>query len=169
MARAERTAYRLLKQNFIPRELFVIFSPSDREIAWAQEHTRNLRLCLLINLKIFQYLGYFPPYDDIPEDIVAHIRDYVGANKTVSEIYPNSRTLYRHRQLIHDFMQVLPWGKNALHLAIQKAAKLAGIMDNSTDLINALIEMLRAPSFQYTGATNTQSKKFGQQADICRY
>jgi hypothetical protein len=45
--------------------LKVPFSPSETEIAWAREKKRNLTLCLLVNLKVFQYLGYFPVYNTI--------------------------------------------------------------------------------------------------------
>ena len=104
MARAERTIYRLLKQNFTQEELTIHFSPSAVEIAWAEQLTRNLKLCLLINLKVFQYLGYFPSHNDIPAPILTHVQTQLKAKKTVPITYKDLGTLYRHRQLIRDYL-----------------------------------------------------------------
>jgi hypothetical protein len=136
MDRAKRTVYRSLKQNFTQPELFIIFSPSEEEITWAKENARSLILCLLVNLKVFQHLGYFPAYDNIPEAIVAHVQNCLGAHDTVLKTYTDPKTLYRHRQLIRDSLHVIPWGKNASRIAVRKTAKLARIMENSIDLIN---------------------------------
>jgi hypothetical protein len=57
--------------------------------------------------KIFQYLGYFPVYNDIPKVIVAHIRTCMKANETIVDNYKDPGTLYKHRRLVLDFMQVL--------------------------------------------------------------
>ena len=142
MARAERTIYRLLKQNFTQEELTIHFSPSAVEIAWAEQLTRNLKLCLLINLKVFQYLGYFPSHNDIPAPILTHVQTQLKAKKTVPITYKDLGTLYRHRQLIRDYLQILPWGRGALRVALRKVAELASVMDNPSDLINATIETL---------------------------
>ena len=82
MARAERTVYRLLTKKFTKEELTLYFSPSPEESLWAMQMTKRLksRLCLLVNLKIFQYLGYFSPPKNIPEFFIA-----IGATDGGSE------------------------------------------------------------------------------------
>jgi hypothetical protein len=151
MRHIERSVYRTLKQNFTSQEIFAIFSPSAAEIEWAKANTRSLTLCLLVNLKIFQYLGYFPAYNDIPSTIITHIRTAIGANETVPSTYTDLGTLYKHRQWVRDFLHVLPWDKNAFHIAIQRTEALARIMENSTDLINALIETLIKEYYELPG------------------
>jgi hypothetical protein len=74
MARAERTVYRILKSNFSKEELSVYFSPTASEISWATQCARSLKSCLLVNLKVFQYLGYFPSYDEIPALILTQVQ-----------------------------------------------------------------------------------------------
>jgi hypothetical protein len=71
MLRMERTVYRRLKQNITPKELAVYFTPSKEESGWAKQCTLklNARLNLLVNLKVFQYLGYFAPFEHIPTSI----------------------------------------------------------------------------------------------------
>jgi hypothetical protein len=108
--RVERTVYRIIKQAYTTEELAVHFSPSPEEIAWAEQHSRTLKLCLLINLKVFQYLGYFPLYADISESIIAHVRSRLATKFSLPITYKDSGDLYRHRQLIRDYMKVLSWG-----------------------------------------------------------
>jgi len=143
MARAERTVYRLLKHNFSKEELSIHFSPTPQEISWATRCTRSLKFCLLVNLKVFQYLGYFIDYNEIPTPILSQIQEILGASDNVTRHYSNSVMLYRHRDLIRNHLQVLPWGRGtALHIALEKAVELAAVMDNPVDLINATIETL---------------------------
>jgi len=144
MARAERTVYRLLRPNFTQEELSVFFTPSDEESDWAKQYTLklNARLNLLVNLKVFQYLGYFVPFDRIPEPILSHVRKTEGGSDAVKMRYETDKTLYRHRDLIREYLHVTPWGREATHIAIQKTMELAAIMDNPVDLINAVIETL---------------------------
>jgi hypothetical protein len=135
MARAERTVYRLLKHNFTKEELSVYFTPSPEESDWAKQNTWQMgaRLNILVNLKVFQYLGYFAPFAEIPESILFHVRKSEGGSDTIRMTYSVSKTLYRHRDLIRDYLQILPWGRGALHVALGKAVELASIMDNPID------------------------------------
>jgi hypothetical protein len=102
-----------------------------------------LKSCLLVNLKVFQHLGYFPNYDEIPACILTQVQKITGARRNVAPRYPNPVMLYKHRDLIRDYLQILPWGRGtALHVALEKAVELAAVMDNPVDLINAAIETL---------------------------
>ncbi len=144
MARMERTVYRTLKQNFTQEEIAFHFSPSLEEALWAKRTIRKLksRICLLVNLKVFQYLGYFTPYKSIPKLIMACIRSILGASAAVEATYLDSDMLYKHRDMIRNYLEILPWGRESLHIALSKAVELAAVMDNPVDLANAVIETL---------------------------
>ncbi|PPU79514.1 hypothetical protein XpopCFBP1817_20655, partial [Xanthomonas populi] len=60
MASIERTAYPQFKRNPVVRELVTAYTPTDAEVAFVAEYTRQPahRLTLTILLKTFQRLGY---------------------------------------------------------------------------------------------------------------
>lgn len=68
------TAYPRLEANPDAAEV-ARFTPTPVEIAFITSRTRQSgpRLALLILLKTFQRLGYFPPLGRVPAPIVAHL------------------------------------------------------------------------------------------------
>ncbi len=72
MASIERTAYPRLKSNFTKTELRDFYTPSLEEIFFVRETARNSepQLHLLLQLKLFERLGYFPHLEDVPEPII---------------------------------------------------------------------------------------------------
>ncbi|MGZ4543212.1 MAG: DUF4158 domain-containing protein [Mycobacteriaceae bacterium] len=54
--------------------------PTSDEIGWAQERTATdqHKLALVVLLKCYQRLGYFPSLDMVPADVVAYVRSRVG-------------------------------------------------------------------------------------------
>jgi hypothetical protein len=71
------TAYPRLKPNPTAKELENIFTPSpeERQFAWDRTADHGHTLRLLVWLKVFQRLGYFPYADEISSRIFdAHRR-----------------------------------------------------------------------------------------------
>lgn len=90
MTSIERTAY----QRFLSaRELHVFYTLQTEEIAWASGHVRsdNHLLALMVQLKCFNRMGYFPWLDDVPEAVVAHIRRDPGLGEDVAAVYDSDR------------------------------------------------------------------------------
>lgn len=90
MTSIERTAY----QRFLSaRELHVFYTPQTEEIAWASGQVRsdNHLLALMVQLKCFNRMGYFPWLDDVPEAVVAHIRRDPGLGEDVAAVYDSDR------------------------------------------------------------------------------
>jgi TnpA family transposase len=141
----ERTAYRQFKRTYTAFELSEIFTPTDDEIWFADDNTRSpqLRFCLLVLLKCFQHLTYFPAVDDVPEVVVAHIRSCLRYSVTEAPFqYEYRRTLYRHRDLIRDHLGIKAYGKAARHEAALAVSEAATRMERPADLINVAIEKL---------------------------
>ncbi|EMX0193121.1 Tn3 family transposase [Bacillus cereus] len=143
MTSIERTAYPRFKQNLTRKELKEIYTVTYEENQFAHKVARGTIpvFSLLVMLKSFQRLGYFPRPKDIPSVIIHHIRSSLRIS---NETEPNFRTksIYRHQKAIREHLQVLPFGKDALHIATNAIYKASQVMDNPADLINVSIEEL---------------------------
>jgi hypothetical protein len=69
MALIDRTAYPRLPSSVSERDLAEVFTPTDEEVrwSWAQVIEPQARLALLVMLKCYQRLGYFPQLDQVRE------------------------------------------------------------------------------------------------------
>jgi len=144
MASIERTAYPRFKRNPLANELDALYTPKEDELHFANTLSRKepTRFCILLLLKAFQRLGYFPDVAVIPSDIVQHIRAASGISSEVSPVYSDLKTLYRHHQAIRQHLGVAAWNDDGLRVAGEAMATAAEVMDNPADLINVAIEEL---------------------------
>ncbi|AUB35300.1 Transposase, TnpA family (plasmid) [Nostoc flagelliforme CCNUN1] len=153
MTSIERTAYPRLKRYFTAKELTEIYTPTKSEIAFAYSTAKGQSniFNLIVLLKAFQRLGYFPKLSEIPNSIINHIR---GCLKMPSEIvlgYENNKTMYRHRVAIREYLKVNDFDKNARHLAALAVHESAKVMDNPADLINVAIGELIKQRYELPG------------------
>lgn len=144
MASIERTAYPRFKRNPLAKELDTLYTPTEDELkfAYAVSRKESSRFSILLLLKAFQRLGYFPSVENIPHAIVQHIRTASGISHEVSPVYAELKTLYRHHQIIRQHLNVAAWNDNGLRVAGDAMAAAAEVMDNPADLINVAIEEL---------------------------
>jgi hypothetical protein len=147
MASIERTAYPRFRRAVPNRELHEVYAPSLDEVAWARGLTRSDEhlLALVVLLKCFQRLGYFPKLDDVPEVIVAHVRDCLGLEDQIRAEPESDRTLWRHREFVRRRLGVIYEPDRARTIAEAAIRTAAEAKDNPADLINvALEELIRA-------------------------
>jgi len=144
VASIERTAYPRFKPTPSTQELLDLYTPTAEELAFAQQVTRSAAhlFTLVVLLKAFQRLGYFPQLAEIPVAIVRHLRGCLRLGDDVALGYDEPRTLYRHYRAIRTHLQVIAYGREALHRAIHAVYEAAQTMDNPADLINVALEML---------------------------
>jgi len=149
MATLERTAYPRFPEVSAPRELQACYTPLPDELEWARRSTRGERprLGLLVLLKVFQQLHYFPPLDTIPAAIVDHVRAAADIGDTVQFGYDtaSSPTLFRHYTAVRAWLNVKPYyGTDANAIATRAAHTASLTMDQPVDIINATIDELIA-------------------------
>lgn len=86
----------------------MFYTPQTEEIVWASGQVRsdNHLLALMVQLKYFNRMGYFPRLDDVP-DAVAHIRRDLGLGEDVAAVYDSDRTRAHHRMLIRRRSEVV--------------------------------------------------------------
>jgi TnpA family transposase len=143
----ERTAYPRFRPVVPSRELRDAYTPSLSEIAWARGATRSEAhlLSLVVMLKCFQRLGYFPRVAAVPGAVVEHVRGFLQLPLEVPVAHDSERTLRHHRALIRARLKVLADPQQARLVAEAAIRAAAQAKDNPADLINvALEELVRA-------------------------
>ncbi|WP_265278229.1 DUF4158 domain-containing protein [Nostoc sp. KVJ3] len=108
-------------------------------------------MSLLVILKSFQRLGYFPSIADIPLKIINHIRSHLKFALDIVLGYENNKTMYRHRTAIREYLQVKSFNQTALHLAVSAVNESAQVMDNPADLMNVAIAELIKNRYELPG------------------
>ena len=153
MASIERTAYPRFKRYYTLAQLHSTYTPTSTEIAFARSNTQGDRnfFNLIVLLKSFQRLGYFPNLEQIPQDIINYLRDYLKLSEELDVGYDQSRTLYRHKKEVRAYFQVTAFDKQARHLISEAVSSSALVMDNPADLINVAIEMLVKNRYELPG------------------
>lgn len=153
MTSIERTAYPRFKRQFTEKELNEIYTPTKSEIAFAYNTTKGESniLNLVVVLKAFQRLGYFPDLADVPLKIVNHIRSRLKFHSSTALGYENRKAMYRHRIAIRSFLQVNQYNQNARHIAVKAVSESASIMDNPADLMNVAIAELINNRYELPG------------------
>lgn len=91
------------------KELAELYTPTSEELKFinAKSHGSNGRLSLLVMLKTFQRLGYFPYPEFVPLLIINHLRSGLKLSSKVSAI-PSLRSRRRYMSVIRTYLGVKP-------------------------------------------------------------
>src|SRR2546428_1815236 len=140
----DRTIYRRMKRSYTTKEMIEAYAPTEEERSFVSTMTRTVQnqLNLMLWIKLFPCLGYFPALDEIPAPLVDHIRQALDLAAGVVPGYGHDRTLYRHHQLVREYYQIIPYGKEARRAALRTLLRAVRTMDNPADMINAVLEEL---------------------------
>ncbi|NJR57228.1 MAG: DUF4158 domain-containing protein [Acaryochloris sp. CRU_2_0] len=143
MTAIERTAYPQFKDRPTRKTLTELYTPTPSDIRFARANTRNPSnfLSLVVLLKSFQRLGYFPAPADIPPAIIGHLKSCLNVGKRI-ELTPSTTSIHRFQRLIRTYLNVRPYGIEAQQLATTALANAALIKDHPADLVNIAIEEL---------------------------
>ena len=108
MTSIERTAYPRFGRLVTARELTGL-SPTPGEVGWARERSRSDAhlLALMVSLKCFQRLGYFPRRDDVPETVIEHVRRCLDLPEATVPERGSERTAESQRQLVRERVGVV--------------------------------------------------------------
>ena len=160
MTSIERTAYPRFsqRQQFNKQWLYENFSLQNED--YETLHRKRAiddshKLCMAIQLKVFQYLGYFLDLKDVPGAVVKTIRDSLGFRSEVKAVYDQGKTKYRHRDHIRDKLSVIKWKSipkekdlNTQRLCIEFSHEVALTMNNPADILNATLEFMRSHNYE---------------------
>ncbi|CAL5243352.1 Tn3 family transposase [Pseudomonas hunanensis] len=145
MASVERTAYPLLPSQLPAKELHRCYSLSDSEIEWVNNTAKSpaLSIGLAIQLKVFQQLHYFVRFEELPQELISHVRQCLRYGARIAPRYSNPRTLYRHQAAVRQYLQVTPfYSSDGLAITEEIARDCAVVLEQRVDLINAMLDEL---------------------------
>src|ERR1700687_1603542 len=112
MTAIERTAYPRFTRAPSVKELRTIFTPTPTDVAFVATHARGpaQKFALMILLKVYQRLQYFPDLHTIPGAVISHIRSVM---EYPPDLVPDiaSATLYRYYAAIRTHLEVKSQGK----------------------------------------------------------
>lgn len=146
------TAYPRLKANPSLRELSKIFTPTleERLFAWQSTSDETQTLRLLVWLKTFQRVGYFPEISEISESIFQHVAEVIGAVHDSVSLYSYSKSSQKwiHHALVREYLGVTAYSEQARKTAVASSIDGATTRDDLVDIINVVIEELIRQRFE---------------------
>jgi Domain of unknown function (DUF4158) len=148
MASIERTAYPRFRRLVTAQDL-AFMSPAEDEVVWARARARSDEhlLTLVLALRCFQRLGYFPRLAEVPEIVVEHIRrDLRLPEGTVA--FSAVDTGKWQRRLVRERLGVRHDPQRARAVAEAAVRSAAEVKNDPPDLINVALEMLVKASLE---------------------
>ncbi len=144
MTSIERTAYPRFTRAPSVKELREIYTPTPTDLAFVATTARGpaQKFALVILLKVYQRLGYFPKPETIPGAIISHIRAVMQFPADLVPDIASNHTLYRYYAAIREHLEIQSEGKHVRHIAAQAMHQAAQVMENPADCISAAIEIL---------------------------
>ena len=131
---------------------FDALSPLPEEIEWARERCRadEHLFGLVLGLKCFQRLGYFPRDEQLPVEVIERVRTCLGLPEGM---LPDAarRTAAWQRELIRDRVGAVCDPERARALAEQAIREEAEIKNHPPDLINVALELLVREGLELPG------------------
>lgn len=151
----ERTAYPRFKRTITSRELHQAFTPGIAEVAWARGKARSAEhlLALVVLLKSYQKLGYFPDLDEVPPLVVEHVRGLLELGEDVEPRHDSTRTAARQRDFVRERLGVVYDQEQAREVASAAIYEAVQTKDNPADLINVALEKLVKARLELPGYT----------------
>src|SRR5579864_5624692 len=144
MTSIERTAYPRFTRAPSVKELREIYTPTPTDVAFVATTVRGpaQKFGLMILLKVYQRLGYFPKPETIPGAIIGHLRAVMKLPDDLVPDIASNHTLYRYHAAIREHLEIHSEGKHIRHIAAQAMRSAAQVMENPADCISAAIEIL---------------------------
>src|SRR5438874_12161656 len=108
MTAIERTAYPRFTRAPSVKELRTIYTPPSTDIAFVATTARGQAQIfgLMILLKVYQRLGYFPKPETIPGAIIGHLRAVIKLPADLVPAIASNHTLYRSYAPIRQHLEI---------------------------------------------------------------
>jgi hypothetical protein len=164
----DRTAYPGFGRVVSARELTEAFTPTEAEIEWARGRTQDEHhlLALVVWLKSYQRLGYFPKVEDVPAVVAGHVRGALGLDADVELERAAVRSAKRHREFVRKRLGVTYEAARVRQVAEAAIRKAVQSKDNPADLINVALEELVRARCELPGYTTLDAMAAAIRAEV---
>ena len=146
------TAYPRIPSSISETELVKIYTPEKDELDFISKNakTSSAKLGLTLLLKLFQRLGYFPTFNEIPFQIIEYIGIAAGLKNIKSNLkaYLKMKSRWTHMAIIRSYLNIKAYrngGKKFMVEAMEKASKIKDII---ADIINSAIEEMVSERYE---------------------
>jgi hypothetical protein len=155
MPKMSDTVYPRFKARPSQKDLEQNYTPTDEEkdFAWNRTTSEIQTVRVLVWLKVFQRLGYFPSHDEIPTTVIEHIAKSIGVEGASDALcdYSKSSLKWVHHSLVREYLCVSPFNAEARKIAISACIDASATRDDLVDIINVAIEELIRQRYELPG------------------
>ena len=161
MASFEPTAYPRFRRVVSARELADL-TPTADDVAWARRRSRTDEhlLALVLSLRCFGRLGYFPRGEDVPGAVVDHVRRCLELQDDTGPVC-GTPTAKLHLTLVRERLGVICDPQRAREVAEDAIRAAALVKNHPPDLINVALEMSSRPRWSCPGTRRLTSSRRG--------
>jgi len=157
MTAIHETAYPRIRSNVTDKELVELYTPTEEQLSFANQNAQApvQKLGLLVLLKSFQRLGYFPMLREIPSRVIRHIAGVASLDDAVDSLenYEKAGSRRRHTPKIRRLLGINDFrtgGEQVMNEAMRDACQTKDII---ADIINFSIEELVRQRYELPGFT----------------
>lgn len=152
-AGVHETAYPRLPSSRSAADIVGAYTPTADELAYVQGIGKPVaRAALLIQLKLFQRLGYFMPTAKVPADIRAFLAAAAVCRRCPTQAqfaaYDRSGSRQRHISQLRAFFGVRPIDAKGTRWLLDIAEQAAQTKEAVADIINVMLEELVRASYE---------------------
>src|SRR6266516_866139 len=146
MTAIERTIYPRFTRTPSAKEVRALYTPFPADRAFVEKHARGpaQKFSLMIMLKVYQRLHYFPDLQTIPGPVIGHIRSEM---KYPDDLVPDiaSATLYRYYLAIREELEIKGQSKETRRTAAAAMRDSAQNSNKHSPLFSGSMDRLRSP------------------------
>ena len=146
MTAIHETAYPRIRSNLSDAELQELYTPTPGDLAFARRATKSLgtELGLIVLLKTFQRLGYFPRFDELPPRLLNHIATALETAEPESQLqrYEAGSQRWRHLPLVREHLGITAFSEGGRRVLLGAMLDAARSKDILADIINVGIAAL---------------------------
>jgi hypothetical protein len=152
MTAIHETVYPRLRATLLDKELRELYTPTPEEMAFVQQVTPSTMTALgvVVLLKTFQRLGYFPAFETLAPHLMAHLAGVMGTPNSDDLLrqYEANGYRWRHGPLIRAYLHVHAFREGGRRVLVRAMLEAAQSKDILADLINVGIEALVQARYQ---------------------
>lgn len=146
------TAYPRIRSSITETELVEIYTPEKDELDFVDKNTKtpSTKLGLIVLLKLFQRLGYFPDFNDVPFQVIEYIGIAAGLKNIKSNIkhYTKNKARKAHMTIIRSYLNINAYRKGGKKFMIDAMEKASKVKDIIADIINSAIEEMVSARYE---------------------